>query len=429
MSSGAATRERERRNVASAIVSLAEDLATERADLGRRMAEYLHGSIPAFAEADGELLAETQASCEANIAQILQMLERSDSAEKLILPPAAAAYVDGMVRRGVPLPILLRAYRLGHQWLWSRWSEALRERVADADALGVAMEQSSAFMFSYIDLIADALVEEYGSERDRLVRSAAAQRAEVVRSILAREPIDEEVASKRLGYELARHHVALRVSGDPAGAAELRGLERAAEEAARALGPGNPLTVPAGVATLDVWWGSHKEPGDAKLAALGEYEPPEGIRIAAGRPGRGLDGFRRSREEAAEAARVQSLAHEALPGGVTRYADVELLSLLTADERRARRFVANQLGDLAAPDASVGRLRETLLVFLQGNCSNVKAARALHVHQNTVVYRVNRAEALIGRTAADNGANLMCALIVAELLGDEALATLTGPPA
>jgi DNA-binding PucR family transcriptional regulator len=418
--SGAATRERERRNVASAIVSLAEDLAKERGDLARRMAEYLHTAIPAFAEADGELLAETQASCEANITQILQMIERGDPAEKLILPPAAAAYVDGMVRRGVPLPILLRAYRLGHQWFWTRWSEDLRERMDDAVALGSAMEQSSAFLFSYIDLIADALVEEYGSERDRLVRSAAAQRAEVVRSILAREPLDEEVASRRHTYELARHHVALRVSGDPGGVAELRGLERAAEEAARKLGTGNPLIVPAGVATLDVWWGSHKEPSEAKLQALAEYTPPEGIRISAGRPGRGLDGFRRSREEAAEAARVESLAHRALGTGVTRYEDVELLSLLTADERRARMFVANQLGDLAAPDPSIARLRETLLVFLQGNCSNVKAARALHVHQNTVVYRVNRAEALIGRTATENGADLMCALILSELLGDDA---------
>jgi DNA-binding PucR family transcriptional regulator len=421
--SGAATRERERREVASAIGNLAEDLAKERGDLARRMAEYLHTAIPAFAEADGELLAETQASCEANITQILQMIERGDPAEKLILPPAAAAYVDGMVRRGVPLPILLRAYRLGHQWFWTRWSEDLRQRVDDAVALGSAMEQSSAFLFSYIDLIADALVEEYGSERDRLVRSAAAQRAEVVRSILAREPLDEEVASRRLTYELARHHVALRVSGDPAGAAELRGLERAAEEAARKLGTGSPLIVPAGVATLDVWWGSHKEPGEAKLQALADYTPPEGIRISAGRPGRGLDGFRRSREEAAEAARVESLAQRALGTGVTRYEDVELLSLLTADERRARMFVMGQLGDLAAPDPSIARLRETLLVFLQGNCSNVKAARALHVHQNTVVYRVNRAEALIGRTATENGAELMCALILAELIGDDALAT------
>jgi hypothetical protein len=31
---------------------------------------------------------------------------------------------------------------------------------------------------------------------------------------------------------------------------------------------------------------------------------------------------------------------------------------------------------------------------------------------------------LIGRTATDNGANLMCALILAELLGDEVLASL-----
>ena len=134
------------------------------------MAVHLHSSIPAFADSDGELLAETQASCEANVAQILQMLERGEAAEQLVLPPAASAYVDGMVRRGVPLPVLLRAYRLGHQWMWDRWSEQLRLRVDDADALADVLEHSSGFLFGDIDLIADALVEEYGSERDRLVR-------------------------------------------------------------------------------------------------------------------------------------------------------------------------------------------------------------------------------------------------------------------
>ncbi|MEA2346753.1 MAG: hypothetical protein QOG62_540 [Thermoleophilaceae bacterium] len=417
----ALTRQRERRSADDAVVSLAAEMRAEQTDLGRSMAEHLHSIIPMFGEADGELLAETQASCEANVAQILQMLERGEAAEQLVLPPAASAYVDGMVRRGVPLPVLLRAYRLGHQWMWDCWSEQLRARVDDADALADVLEHSSAFLFGYIDLIADALVEEYGSERDRLVRSAAAQRSEVVRSILAREPVDEEVASRRLGYELAREHVAMRVSGDPGGAAELRGLERAAEEAARSLGPGSPLIVPSGVATLDVWWGGHKGPKEARLDVLANYVPPEGIRVAVGRPGQGIEGFRRSREEAAEAARVESLAVDPLGEGVTSYEDVELLSLLTADERRARRFVASRLGALAAPDAAVARLRETLLVFLAGNCSNVRAARALHVHQNTVVYRVNRAEALLGRTVSDCGPELVCALKLAEIFGESVL--------
>jgi hypothetical protein len=41
-----------------------------------------------------------------------------------------------------------------------------------------------------------------GTERDRMMRGAAQVRAETVPAILAREAIDEEVADRRLGYEL-----------------------------------------------------------------------------------------------------------------------------------------------------------------------------------------------------------------------------------
>ena len=77
--------------------------------------------------------------------------------------------------------------------------------------------------------------EEFGTERERMMRSASQVRAETVRAILAGEPIDEEVASRRLGYELGRHHLALRVAS---AGSEIRGLERAVDEAAAALGVG-----------------------------------------------------------------------------------------------------------------------------------------------------------------------------------------------
>jgi hypothetical protein len=41
---------------------------------------------------------------------------------------------------------------------------------------------------------------------------------------------------------------------------------------------------------------------------LNAYAPPDGIFVAAGRSGHGIDGFRRSHAEALEAARVAALA-------------------------------------------------------------------------------------------------------------------------
>ncbi|MFZ3471394.1 helix-turn-helix domain-containing protein [Streptomyces sp. 4.24] len=55
-------------------------------------------------------------------------------------------------------------------------------------------------------------------------------------------------------------------------------------------------------------------------------------------------------------------------------------------------FGARTLGALGD-----GMLRETLEVFLANNCSWTRTAEALHLHVNTVHYRIERVEALTGR--------------------------------
>ncbi|MER5412345.1 PucR family transcriptional regulator [Streptomyces virginiae] len=44
-----------------------------------------------------------------------------------------------------------------------------------------------------------------------------------------------------------------------------------------------------------------------------------------------------------------------------------------------------------------GMLRDTLEVFLANNCSWARTAEALHLHVNTVHYRIERVEVLTGR--------------------------------
>jgi len=41
------------------------------------------------------------------------------------------------------------------------------ERVEDSGELAAGQDQSSAFMFAYVDKVCDVLVEEFGSERER----------------------------------------------------------------------------------------------------------------------------------------------------------------------------------------------------------------------------------------------------------------------
>jgi len=384
-------------------------------ELARDMTEYLYSTIPELAALDDrDLRAELLGSTEANIGQILRLIALGGSAERMSVPLEALEFLRGVVRRGIPLAALLRSYRLGHAWLWERWSHALQECVDDPGDLGAGQDQSSAFMFAYIDKVSDVLVEEFGTERERMMRGASKLRADTVRAILAGESIDEEAASGRLGYELGRYHVALRVTG---AGSEIRGLERAVSEAAAALGAGRPLVVPSGAARFDGWWGSFDLPMTKQLE---RYEPPPGVSVAFGNPGQGIVGFRTSHAQALHAARVASLA-DAATTSVTSYAQVVLVSLLAADLPRARAFVSEQLGPLASTSEPAERLRETVLAFMVAGGSATRVAADLFVHQNTVSYRVRRAEEMLGRKVGERPVELMCALKLAAVLGPAVL--------
>jgi len=399
--------------VASAVQELAGELLAGVPELARAMAEHLYAAIPELAATEEEdLRAELLASTESNIGQVLRLLADGASTGDVVVPHEALAFLRGNVRRGIPLAALLRSYRLGHAWLWERWSQALQQRLADSGELAAGQDQSSAFMFAYVDKVSDVLVEEFGTERERMMRSASQLRAETVRAILSHEPIDEEAASRRLGYELQRHHIALRIV---ASGSEVAGLERAVEEAAAALGGGDPLVVASGAARFDVWRGFFDVPDTGQLEC---YEPPRGVLVAFGRSGEGTAGFRRSHVEALQAARIATLASA---GAVTSYAKVELVSLLAGDLPRARAFVVRQLGPLASSAEPAERLRETVLAYLSANGSVTRAAKELYVHQNTVAYRVKRAEEMLSHKVGESPVELMCALTLAAVLGSAVL--------
>jgi DNA-binding PucR family transcriptional regulator len=404
----------------SAVRETAEEMLPTTPELGRGMADYISSGIPELGEIDDdELRAELLASCEANIGQVLGMLAHGARVADITVPHEALNFLRGNVRRGLPLAVILRSYRLGHAWLWETWSEVLQERVDDSGELVAGQDESSAFMFAYVDRISATLVEEFGTERDRMLRSAEQVRADTVRTILRGDPIDTEAASRRLGYELRRHHVAMRVSS---GASEVEGLERAVGEAASALGGGEPLVVASGAARFDVWCGSFDP---SVTAALERYEPPPSVLVAFGKPGEGVPGFRSSYAEAKQAARIGALIGD-LRSSVTSYARVELVSLLASDLPRARAFVASQLGPLAIKGGTAERLRETVLAFLVSGGRPTRVAEELFVHKNTVSERIKRAEEMLGRGVNESPLELEAALTLAVSMGDAVLGDADG---
>jgi DNA-binding PucR family transcriptional regulator len=152
--------------------------------------------------------------------------------------------------------------------------------------------------------------------------------------------------------------------------------------------------------------GAAGEPADAVLArALGRLAPGLGPSVLGGdrlvvgvsRPS-GVDALSGALQEARHARDVAALR----PGPLHVVTDTEVVSHVTLlagvpdDVRRG--FAARVLDPVLDYDARTGAgLRETLEAFLDCSGSWSRAAERLHLHVNTVRYRIGRVEELTGR--------------------------------
>jgi DNA-binding PucR family transcriptional regulator len=308
-----------------------------------------------------------------------------------------------LVRRGLD-ESGLDAYRTGHSVAWRRWMEICFELTDDPAELRELLDLSSLSISAFIDDTVAAVSERMRAERDELTRGTHAERRAAVALLLEGAPIARARAQAQLGYRLGGPHTAAIVwSTAPATAST--DLEAAAEAVVRAAGAAHRLTIVASAAALWVWLPVGSTPHPADLAARLTGSP--GVRVALGRPGTDVDGFRRSHLDAAAAQRM--LTRLASPQQVARYEDVQLAALLTADPAQAEEFLADTLGGLLTADADTQRAVAT---YVAEQCSTTRTARRLYTHRNTVLRRLARADELLPRPLAENVVAVAAALEV-----------------
>jgi len=93
-----------------------------------------------------------------------------------------------------------------------------------------------------------------------------------------------------------------------------------------------------------------------------------------------------------------------------------------ADLEHARSWVGQVLGPLAANTDSDERLRETLRGFLRNSSSFKSSADELHLHVNSVKYRVQRAIERRGRPIEEDRIDVEVALLLCHWFGAGVLA-------
>ena len=106
---------------------------------------------------------------------------------------------------------------------------------------------------------------------------------------------------------------------------------------------------------------------------------------------------------------------------VTAWADVGPVALMCADRDALADWVQDTLGGLAVRDDAMARLRETLSTFLATGGSFTSSGQLLHMHKNTVQYRVRKAEEALGRPLSARRRDVELALQACEWLGSSVL--------
>ena len=397
--------------VQRALTEVANDLRDRVGSLAARVDGAILAAFPALAGA-ADLRPALQRSTEANLADVLAMLADPEIPLDTGVPPDALSFTGTLVRRGVEPADLVHAYLVAQNEFWRAWMEELAGEVPAGPELTAALERSSDRVFTRADHLVAGLMRHADRERTRWMGGALARRTQVVQDVLAGGIGDPVDASRALGYDLDRCVLAAVLWDDRPGDRQ-EDLEALAGVLAGAVGAPRAFTLAPAHATLWAWAGSSARPDpEAVEAALaGALRPGQGV--ALGTPGTGLDGFRAGHREATEARRVAGLAGRT---GVVRYEEVEAVALLVDDRERVGRFVERVLGPIAAGDEGCARLRETLLAWLDEGGNARRAAERLHTHKNTVLYRLQRAQGILGRDLEAGRGELELALRAREIL-------------
>ncbi len=361
-----------------------------------------------------------QAGIESSIRQFARSVADGTDPRGLELPVEAVALGRARVQQRVPLAFLIRSFRLAQDTVWEWLFGRITSSASDAAQQAAALQLVTSWLFAYIDSSLALTEEIYEGEREAWLRSAAASRTTAIDDVLSERERDAQRAAKKLRYDLNRHHVCVAVwlAAAPDAGDVQQVLASAGTALSRAVAAESTLHQPVGPLSMSVWL-SRRETFDPALLDAGTLTRtaglPAGARVAVSDPGFGLKGFRDSYIQAGHARRVATLSRSRA-AVVTRYRDVALAALASVDADQAVAFVHRVLGPLAEDDEATYRVAMTLAVYLQENRSPARAAQRLTVHPNTVSYRVNQAETILGRDVDDDALEVSMALALLPLL-------------
>lgn len=365
---------------------VADALAPQREGLVDAMMGTVRTKAPELVH-NAETAALFRASSEANVVRLLEVV-RGEVSSGLEPPAAALEYAHHIsTDSDVSLAVLLRSYRRGQAAFTTRCLELAGQTPGSSPADLIWIVSS---ISSYVDQACERITNNYQDERERWLQSREGMRQQWIGRILEAEsdspggaeaPVDLDAAEEFLRYRLRGQHVAMELWAN-------RQTTRAEQEGVRdrlyELFDVRPGRLLMRTDQNSVWLWLHPGPA-ARLPT--EADLPPGAFAAVGSIGSDVAGFRRSRREASRVrALMTSARHQPR---VATWDQIAPIATMASDPRAVSALIETTLGELA--EAQHDELRETLAVFLETNRSHLATGERLHLHRNTVSYRVRKA--------------------------------------
>jgi DNA-binding PucR family transcriptional regulator len=411
--------------VAKAAATIVGNLEDRLDDITRSTQEWLVAEI-ADLRGDAQLLQLLRDTVSSNIDTFFSAVRNRIPVEHIEPPAAAVEYARRLAQREVSANALVRAYRLGHQAVLKRALEEIRASDLDPKLSLAVYELIASISFDYIDRISQRVVATYQDERDRWLERRNTLRALMVRKLLSHADIDIDAMTTAIRYPLNQIHQAIIVwCGESERGDELASMERFVHKLAESLGArDNPLFISIDHVTGWAWIpllgkAASDTPSRIRAFASTTADAPW---IAAGNPLPGIEGFRRSHQQALDARTVVTASETEIPRVIAASdPGLAVAALVAENAGAAAAWVGEVLGPLASPTDGDERLRETLRVFLRTGSSYKAAAEELHLHVNSVKYRVQRAVERRGRPIGDDRLDVEVALLLCQWFGSAVL--------
>jgi hypothetical protein len=263
--------------------------------------------------------------------------------------------------------------------------------------------------------------------RERVVAAAARQvRDDLVEGLLlggGRDNGDVSRWARHLGYDPAREHRVLGVAFEAAGSAR-PGAAAARDRVAAAIDHFFTTRMPGAITSIreDEVVIVVPEPAEAGrlssgcLARMRDLFPETMITIGIGGACRDPADIARSYGQARRT--IDAVTRLGRQGQVVAFEDLGIHRLLlqVPDLAELRSFAAEILGKLGGQERQRGTdLLTTLACYFRENSSPQRTARGLHVHPNTVAYRIRRIQEITG-LQLDNYRDRLMAQVALEII-------------